>query len=107
MTENVLGLLAGLAGLGGLISVLINLLKKFGVVHDGTSEQWVQGLNLVAFIAVSVVYFLGIQVDWTWIDGILIFATTFLGFVVQLFGSRAAYSVTKGIPVIGFSYSEE
>jgi hypothetical protein len=105
MTADVLGLLAGLAGLGGLISVLINILKTVGVVQDGTAPQWVQGFNLVAFVAVSIVYFLNVQVDWMWIDGILVFATTFLGFVVQLLGSEATYSVIKGIPIIGYSHS--
>ena len=106
MTENVLALLAGLAGLGGLISVLVNVLKLLGVAHDGTAERWVQGLNLVAFVAVSVVYFLNVQVDWAWVDSILVFATTFLGFIVQLLGSKATYSVVKGMPIIGYSYSK-
>ena len=77
-------LLAGLAGLGGLISVLVNFLKVVGVVKDGTSEQWVQGFNLVAFIAVAVIYFAEFQVDWAQLDGWLTVMATFIGFIVQL-----------------------
>lgn len=107
MLEDILRLFAGLAGLGGLISVLVNLLKAIGLVKDGTSEQWVQGFNLVAFIAVAVVYFMKVQVDWAQIDGWLEVLATFLGFVVQLFGSKVTYAVTRGAPVIGFSYSKQ
>ena len=107
MLEDILSLLAGLAGLGGLISVLVNLLKAIGLVKDGTSEQWVQGFNLVAFIAVAVVYFMKVQVDWAQIDGWLEVLATFIGFVVQLFGSKVTYAVTRGAPVIGFSYSKQ
>ena len=107
MLEDILRLLAGLAGLGGLISVLVNLLKAIGLVKDGTSEQWVQGFNLVAFIAVAVVYFMKVQVDWAQIDGWLGVLATFIGFVVQLFGSKVTYAVTKGAPIIGFSYSSK
>lgn len=106
MVDNVLSLLAGLAGLGSLISVLVNLLKIVGVVKDGTSDRWVQGLNLVAFVAVSIVYFMNFQVDWGQIDSILMFLATFFGFVVQMLGSRVTYTNLRGTPVIGHSYSE-
>ena len=105
MLEEIMLLLAGLAGLGGLISVLVNLLKAIGVIKDGTSERWVQGFNLIAFIAVAVVYFTKVQVDWAQVDGWLAMLATFLGFVAQLFGSKVTYAVTKGAPIIGFSYS--
>ena len=107
MLEEIMLLLAGLAGLGGLISVLVNLLKVVGVVKDGTSEQWVQGFNLVAFVVVAVIYFTKVQVDWAQVDGWLSVLATFIGFVVQLFGSKVTYAVTRGAPVIGFSYSKQ
>ena len=107
MLEEIMRLFAGLAGLGGLISVLVNFLKVVGVVKDGTSEQWVQGFNLVAFIAVAVIYFAEFQVDWAQLDGWLTVMATFIGFIVQLLSSKVTYSVTKGAPVIGFSYSNK
>lgn len=107
MLEEIMLLLAGLAGLGGLISVLVNLLKAIGVVKDGTSEQWVQGFNLIAFVAVAVVYFTKVQVDWAQVNGWLSVLATFIGFIVQLFGSKVTYAVTKGTPLIGFSYSKK
>ena len=107
MLEEIMLLLAGLGGLGGLISVLVNLLKAIGVVKDGTSERWVQGFNLVAFVAVAVVYFTKVQVDWSQVNDWLSVLATFIGFIVQMFGSKVTYVVTKGAPVIGFSYSNK
>ena len=107
MLEEIKLLLAGLAGLGGLISVLVNLLKAIGVIKDGTSERWVQGFNLIAFVAVAVIYFTKVQVNWAEIDGWLSVLATFIGFIVQMFGSKVTYVVTKGAPVIGFSYSNK
>jgi hypothetical protein len=107
MIDNVLGILAGLTGLGGLISVVVNLLKRFGVVADGTSERWVQGLNLAAFIIVAGVSFFNVNANWVMVDSVLGFLVTFLGFVMQLLGSRVTYSVTKGMPLIGFSFNTD
>lgn len=106
MFDNILAILAGLGGLGSLISMIVNILKMIKVVKDGTSEQWVQGLNLLAFIAVSVVYFLNVQVNWDTVNVMIGFCVTLLGFVVQLFASKATYSVTKGLPVVGYSHSD-
>lgn len=107
MIDNVLSILAGLAGLGTLISMLVNLLKAVGVVQDGTSDRWVQGFNLISFVAVAIVYFLNVQVDWGQIDGILTFLATFLGFVIQMLGSRVAYTTLKGLPGVGYSYNTD
>jgi len=107
MLEHVLSLLAGLAGLGGFISVLVNLLKLVGVVKDGTSEKWVQGLNFAAFVIVSVIYFANITVNWGEVDSLLVILSTFIGFVLQIFGSKLTYAATKGMPVIGYSFSKE
>ena len=107
MLENIMALLAGLTGLGAFISAFVNVLKVFRVVKDGSAEKWLNGFNLVAFVAVTVVYFMNIQVNWLQIDGILILATTFLGLILQLFATQQTYQVTKDrIPLIGYSYSD-
>lgn len=106
MIETVLTLLAGLGGLGSLISMAVNLLKRFGVVQDGTSDTWVQGMNLAAFVAIATVYLFNVPVDWGTVDRVLVFLATFLGFVLQLLGSKVTYSVVKGTPGIGYSFPE-
>lgn len=106
MLEEILALLAGLAGLGGLISVLVNLLKILGVVKDGTSETWVQLFNLVAFLAVAVIYFIKIPIDWSGVDSWLKLLATFIGYILEIFAGKVTYIATKGAPVVGFRYSE-
>ncbi len=105
--DSVLAILAGLGGLGTLVSMLVNILKSFGVVHDGSSDKWIQGINLGAFVAVSLVLFFNVPVDWGTVDAVIMFLVTLLGFVVQLFGSKFSYQVTRGIPLIGFSYNTD
>lgn len=107
MVDSVLGILAGLAGLGSLVSMLVNFLKMLGVVKDGTSQTWVNGFNLVAFVAVAVVVVFNLPVEWSTVDTVLGFLATFFGLVIQLFGSKFAYSVTRGLPVIGFSFNTD
>lgn len=107
MLDDILLLIAGLAGLGGFISVLVNLLKLVGIVKDGTSEKWFQILNLVAFVAVMVIYLMQIQMDWVKVDDWLILLSGLLGYVVQILGGQLTYQTIGGkAPVIGFSFSK-
>ncbi len=101
MIDDILAILASLGGLGSFISMVVNFLKVLKVVKDGTSEQWVQGLNLVSFVAVAIVYLLNVQVNWDTVNIIIGFLVTLLGFVVQMIASKVTYSATKGIPIIG------
>lgn len=106
MLEQIGLIIVGLAGLGGLISILVNIGKIVGVVKDGDSERWVQILNLVAFLIVSALYFAKVTVDWSAVNEWLIYLAALFGFVVQIWGSNFTYAQTKGIPVIGYSYSK-
>jgi|RifOxyB1_1023888.scaffolds.fasta_scaffold16398_2 hypothetical protein len=107
MFSEALGILAGLGSLGGLISVIVNLLKRFNVVKDGTSDKWVKGLNLLAFIGVSATLLFNVHVDWNAVNLLLGFIVTALGYLLQLLSSKLAYKLTKGIPVIGYSFSDQ
>lgn len=107
MLEDILLLLAGLTGLGTLISVIVNLLKIVGIIKDGTSETWYQILNLGAFIAVAVIYFAKIKVDWSQIDQWLILLSALIGYVLQILGGKLTYTAIGGkLPILGYSFSE-
>lgn len=106
MLEQIGIIIASLAGLGGLISILVNIGKIVGLVKDGEAEKWVQILNLIAFVGVSAVYFAELPVDWGIVNEWMIYLAALFGFVVQIWGSKFTYSQTKGIPVIGYSYSK-
>lgn len=99
--------LLGLAGLGALISILVNVLKVIGIVKDGYSELWYKGLNLLAFVGVAVVYLLEVEVDWSQVDEWLKMLAGLLGLVVQIFGGKITYNTIKGTPFIGFSYTDK
>lgn len=105
MLDNILLIIAGLAGLGAFISIFVNVLKKFGLVKEGQGEIWFQSINLVVFLAVSVVYFMKIEIDWTEVDEWLKLVTFLLGYIVQITGGEVMYKSIKGTPVVGFSYS--
>jgi len=107
MLEEILLIIAGLAGLGGFVSILINLLKLIGLIKDGQSNVWYQSISLIIFVAVAVVYFIKAPVDWATVDGWLKLLTSVLGFVVQILGGQLTYTALKGAPVVGFSYSEK
>lgn len=107
MYEEIFAIFVKLAGLGGLISVIVSMLKLIGVAHDGTSDKWIQGLNLLAFAVVAILYFVNLPVDWLEVDSWMTFAVGVLGFVIQLFGSKSFYAVAKGIPIVGYSYDNK
>ena len=108
MLDDILILIAGLSGLGGLISVIVNILKQVGVVKDGTSETWFQILNLIAFVGVAVVYFLKLPLDWGQVDSWLILISAFLGYVAQILGGKLTYKTIGGkAPVIGYLFEDE
>lgn len=105
MLEEILAIIAGLAGLGGFISILVNVLKQLKIVKDGQAEIWFQIFNLVVFVAVAVVYFLQIEIDWNIVDEWLKLFTFLLGYVIQILGGKLMHETIKGTPVIGYSYS--
>lgn len=107
MLDDILLLVAGLSGLGGLVSIIVNILKLVGVVKDGASETWFQILNLLAFIGVAVVYFMRIEVNWGQVDNWLMLLAAFLGYIAQIMSGKLTYKTIGGkAPVIGYSYSE-
>jgi hypothetical protein len=105
MYDNILAIIASLAGLGSFISVLVNLLKAIGVVKDGTADKWYEGISLGAFAIVAVVYFMRADVDWTTIDAWLQSLASLIGLVVQLVSGRITYEVFRGMPLIGYSHT--
>jgi hypothetical protein len=105
MIEEVALILAGLTGLGGFISIAVNLLKQGGLVKEGESDAWFGAMNLVAYIAVSVVYFTNYPVNWLVLDDWLIVLGSLIGLIVQMVGGRITYRVLRGTPIVGYSFS--
>jgi len=106
MYEEILAIIAGLTGLGTLVSVLINIGKTFGIVKDGTSDIWYKGLSILVFIVIAVFYWLETPVEWMQVDSWLKAAATILGLLLQVLGGKAGYTILRGAPIIGYSYPD-
>ena len=107
MLEEILKIIAGMAGLGAFTSMLINLLKVAGLVKDGQADKAFKVADLIVFVAVMVVYLVKVQVDWTQVNEWLVLLTALLGYVVSVFSGEFTHETIKGTPVIGYSYSEK
>ena len=107
MLEEILKLIAGMAGLGAFTSMLINLLKAVGLVKDGQADKAFKIADLVVFVVVMVVYLVKVPVDWTQVDQWLVLLTALLGYVVSVFSGEFTHDTIKGTPLIGYSYSEK
>ena len=107
MLEEILKLIAGMAGLGAFVSMLINLLKVAGLVKDGQGDKAFKIADLIVFVAVMVVYLVKVQVDWTQVNEWLVLLTALLGYVVSVFSGEFTHDTIKGTPLIGYSYSEK
>ena len=99
-----------LAGIAALISLIINVLKVFGVVKDGTAQMWSAGLNLAAMAILFALKIFVPDADITAVDqkiSLLVpVLTTVLGYIVQLLSSKLTYFAVKGLPIVGRSNSE-
>lgn len=102
-------LLASLLGFGAIVSVLVNVLKKFGVVQDGTSDKWIAGFNLVGYLILFVVTTWFPQINIPAIDAqlgaVAVVLNVVLGYVTTILGSKLTYVATKGLPLIGKTFS--
>lgn len=103
--------LVALAGFGGLIALLINVGKHFGIVHDGTSQSWSLGLNAVGLVVLVVLRIFAPQLDVSAGDQQVAQAvqafTILFGLFTQLAGAKGANALVRGTPVIGKTFSGE
>jgi len=102
---------AELAGVAALIAAVVNVLKAFGLVKDGTAGQWMAGLNLVALAVLVALHYFAPEIGLPEADAfaaklaqILLIV---LGYVLQLGVGQAAHGVMSSLdlPGIGYSYS--
>ena len=108
MFEQVLVEFGELVGFAALASLLINVLKVFGVVKDGTAAKRVAGLNLAGVLTLLVAkqFFpeLQIQPIDNMLGEIAVVGSYILSYVLMLLGSKLTYVATKGLPIIGKSH---
>lgn len=102
-------IVAALVGFAAFVSFIVNVLKFFGVVKDGTSDKWIAGFNLVGVLALFITLKFIPDFDVMPIDNVLgeiaVVGSAILSYVTMLLGSKLTYFASKGLPLIGKSYS--
>ena len=97
----ILALVAGLAGLPVLFSLLIDILKYFKVVQDGQAGKWSAALNLIGLIGVAIVVNFFPNLNISEVDTQLLeigkFATLVFVYVIQIFESQGVHALTKQV----------
>lgn len=93
--EQILSILTALVGWPAFVALVIDILKYFGVVDDGTSGKWNLGLNLLGFVAVAVLtgFFPGFDIpgsDTILLEYVKVAAYVF-AILVQILGARLAH----------------
>lgn len=110
--DELVALLAQMAGVAALITFLVNAAKRFGWIQDGSAGVVTAGLNiLVLALLWGVTTFLP-GVDLSIIDRFASLLAQLGGiilpivFVVQILASKFTHATVRGVvPVFGFSYS--
>ena len=106
--SGILEKLFSLGGIGGLVSIVLDLLKRFGVVKDGAAPVWNAVASLIIAVLMLVFPLFNITVDWTVVDSTASIITQVLSAIagfIGLFGiTKFTHFVFRGSP-IGFSHS--
>lgn len=81
----------GSASIAALVALLVDVLKRFGVVKDGDAGRWAAGFNLLGLVGFSAYFFLNPAIGFDAVDAqlqnVLAIVQVLLGFVLQLFVS--------------------
>lgn len=93
--ETITTVLAALVGWPMLVALVIDILKHFGVVDDGTAGKWNLGFNLAGFLLVGIGMGFFPNFDIPGFDKLLLEYTKVAAYVftilVQIFGTRLAH----------------
>lgn len=107
--ENWLNITLSLGGFAVLVSLLVNLGKKIGLVKDGYADKWHAGLQILVFILVASIDIFGLEIDLLQVDNVagLVadLGAILLGILGMLGIGGFTYSKVRGvIPGVGFSH---
>lgn len=111
MFNDTLLVVAGLAGISGIFTLLINVGKWIGWIKDGQSDKYSMAFNLLLVLAVYFLKLFRPDFDVTIVDTAFGEAATAgvyaFSIIVQIYAGKFTNDLVGGrLPVIGFSYSE-
>lgn len=107
--DAVLLIVQGLIGTFALLALLINILKWAGVVTDGNAGKWSAVANLLVLVAVSVVFKLYPEFDFTSFDAhaaeLARVAGIVFAYILQIVGTKSVHrAMAYGMNIKAFSY---
>jgi len=103
----------GSAAIASLVALLVDALKRFGVVKDGDSGKWAAGFNLLGLVGFSVYFFLNPAFAFAEMDAVLknvlSVVQVILAYVMQLGLSPKVHVLGyfAKLPLLGYSLSED
>lgn len=108
--EQAFQLFGVLVGIPFVISLLIDLLKQFGVVDDGTAGKWSAVLNLVSIVVLAIAMKFYPSFDYVSLDAYIYeigkALMVIITFILQLIGTRSAHrAYVRGLGIQRFSLS--
>lgn len=109
MFDSLVGQLASLGGFAALFALIINVLKRVGVVKDDTAPVWSAGFNVAGLV---VLYVLGIVKPGFDVGGVDVQVSTFvaavtpfISWIIMMASSKVTHNAVRGVPWLGKSYS--
>jgi uncharacterized membrane protein YczE len=107
--EQALQLFGVLVGVPFVIALVIDILKQFGVVDDGTAGKWSAVLNLVVILALAVLLKFVPNFDVVSLDKQILELAKAVAIIViyliQLFGTQSAHrAYVRGLGIVRFSH---
>lgn len=95
--DMIMAAVAALVGFPALWALVIDVLKHFGIVDDGTSGKWSGIFNLVSFTVVAIALNFFPQFDLKGFDIQLAEIVKLVGYIIgllfELFGTKAFHAV--------------
>jgi uncharacterized membrane protein YczE len=106
--EQALQLFGVLVGVPFVIALVIDILKQFGVVDDGTAGKWSAVLNLIAILALAILLKFMPNFDVVSIDAKILelakAVAIIVMYLIQLFGTKSAHvAYVRGLGIARFS----
>jgi uncharacterized membrane protein YczE len=107
--EQAVQLFGVLIGVSFVIAFVIDVLKQFGVVDDGTAGKWSAVMNLVVILALAVLLKFMPNFDVISIDAKILELAKAVAIIVvylmQLFGTKSAHrAYVNGLGIVRFSH---
>lgn len=107
--EQALQLFGVLVGVPFVIALLIDILKQFGVVDDGTAGKWSAVLNLVIILGLAVLLKFMPNFDMVGLDKQILELAKAIAvivvYLIQLFGTKSAHrAYVNGLGIVRFSH---